>query len=233
MFDPALAFLAGLLTVAAPCVLPMLPVVLGVSMGRSHGLRPVFMAIGFAASFCLVALAFGSATHVLGLSQEVLRHIATGVLLVLGVLMIWRTPFDRLMLHLSPLFERADAVGRRAGPGIAGALTVGATLGALFTPCAGPVLGSILTLVATHEDPGRAAALLAAYSAGAAIPMLVIAYGGQFVARHLAGVARWAHRLQQAFGLLVIATALAMLFQYDALVVVWLSYFYPSIATGL
>ena len=88
---------------------------------------------------------------------------------------------------------------------------LGTTLGLVWTPCAGPVLGSILTLVATSKDTAWASVLLVAYAIGAALPMLAIAYGGQAVTTRVRSIARYSPRLQQAFGTVVIAFALAVL----------------------
>jgi cytochrome c biogenesis protein CcdA len=233
MINPLLALAAGVLTVAAPCVLPMLPVVLGASVGQHDRSRPVFIALGFAFAFCAVALAFSVFSHVLGLSQETLRGAATVMLLVFGLLMIWRTPFDWLAVRMNGMVNRANALGDRAGSGKLGGLVLGLTLGALWTPCAGPVLGSILTLVATAPDIGQAGLLLACYSLGAALPMMAIAYGGQYVTARVRRFAGRTHRLQQGFGVFVVLTAVAMFFDYDTLATVWLSNFYPQIATGL
>ena len=233
MIDPILAVLAGMLTVAAPCVLPMLPVVLGASVGQRDRTRPVFIALGFALAFSIVALLFGGLSRVVGLSQESLRDFAASMLLLFGVLMIWRTPFDWLAVRMNGALNRVNAVGDQAGAGKLGGLVLGLTLGALWTPCAGPVLGSILTLVATTPDIGNAGLLLACYSLGAALPMMAIAYGGQYVTTRVRQFANRARGTQQAFGILVILTAIAMYFQYDAVVTVWLSNFYPQAGTGL
>ena len=227
MIDPLLALLAGLLTVAAPCVLPMLPVLLGASVGQTSRWRPAFIALGFALAFCAAALLLGSVTQWAGLSPDLLRDAAIFMLLLFGLLMLWRRPFDWLGLRLSGLVNRAHAAGDRAGAGNRGGFVLGLTLGVVWTPCAGPVLGSILTLIATTPDAGRAALLLACYSVGAAVPMLGIAYGGQYATTRVRQLARHSHRMQQGFGVLVLLVAIAMYFQYDTLVSVWLSDFYP------
>lgn len=233
MNGPLLAVLAGLLTVAAPCVLPMLPVILGASVGQTSRWRPVFIAAGFALAFSCAALLLGSASQLAGLSEDFLRDAGLAMLLVFGVLMLWRAPFDWLAVRMNGLVNRAHAVGDRAGNGHWGGLLLGLTLGVVWTPCAGPVLGSILTLVATSPDTGHAAFLLLCYSLGAALPMLGIAYGGQVAATRVRQLARHTHRLQQGFGLLVIAIAIATYFQYDTAVTVWLSHLYPQARTGL
>lgn len=233
MIEVLLALLAGVLTVGAPCVLPMLPIILGGSIGQTQRARPLFIAAGFALAFSLVALVFSAVADALGLDQEILRNAAVVMLIGFGVLMVWSYPFTRLMAYLSGPLGYAHAVSARAGSGNVGGLVLGATLGVLWTPCAGPVLASILTLIATTTDLARAAVLLTAYAVGASIPLLGIAYGGQYVSTRVAPVVRHAHRVQQAFGVLVILVAVAMHYQYDGLITVWLSDFYPTARLGL
>lgn len=231
--NPLLALLAGMLTVAAPCVLPMLPVVLGASVGQTQRARPLFIALGFALAFSAVALLFGAASQALGLSQDLLRDVAAALLLAFGLLMVWPRPFEWLSMHASGVLNRVSGLGDRAGSGNLGGLLLGLTLGAVWTPCAGPVLGAILTLVATEPEPARAAVLLVSYSVGAALPMLAIAWGGQYASTRVRQLARYTHRLQQGFGVLVMGVAVALYFQYDSVITVWLSQFYPQGKTGL
>jgi cytochrome c biogenesis protein CcdA len=120
-----------------------------------------------------------------------------------------------------------------ATKGNVGGLVVGATLGIVWTPCAGPVLGSILAVIATSTDIAWGALLLLFYATGAAVPMLAIAYGGQWVTTRIRGVARFTKPLQQVFGVLVIGFAVALHFQYDTLITAWLSGFYPNGQLGL
>ncbi|HZJ17497.1 MAG TPA: cytochrome c biogenesis protein CcdA, partial [Chthoniobacteraceae bacterium] len=103
----------------------------------------------------------------------------------------------------------------------------------LWTPCAGPVLGSILTLIATATDLAWAAVLLGCYALGAAIPMLAIGYGGRYAATRIRRIAPYAAGMQRAFGVLVIAIAVATAFQLDTPVVAWISNFLPEGALPL
>ncbi len=218
-----LALMAGMLTIAAPCILPMLPILLGASIGQTSRARPALIALGFTLAFSACALAFGLFSQSLGLSQQSVRDTAVGLLLLFGIVMVWKRPFDWLMQRLSGVINVAHAVGQRAPPGKMGGLVLGMTLGVVWTPCAGPVLGAILTLVAAEQELGRAAALLLTYSAGAGIPMLLIGYGGQHLSTRVRLLVPYAQRLQQLFGLLIIMTAAAMYFQYDAIITLWLS----------
>jgi cytochrome c-type biogenesis protein len=127
-------------------------------------------------------------------------------------------------------FGGSTAVSRE---GLVGGFVLGTTLGLVWTPCAGPVLGSILTVVATSKDTAWASLLLVVYAVGAALPMLAIAYGGQAVTTRVRSIARVAPKLQQAFGIVVIAFAALSYFQYDTLIVSWLTGFYPNGQIGL
>lgn len=229
MLNLVLALLAGVVTVAAPCTLPMLPILLGASVGQSGKVRPAMIALGFVMSFSMVALALGAITRVFDFDPNHLRNAAAVLLLGFGLLMIWPAPFEWLSARLGG-FSSASPASR---PGVIGGFVLGTTLGLVWTPCAGPVLGSILTVIATSQDTAWASLLLIVYAIGAALPMLAIAYGGQAVTTRVRSIARLAPRLQQGFGVVVIAFAALSWFQYDTLIVSWLSRFYPNGQTGL
>ena len=228
MLNLVLALLAGVITIAAPCTLPMLPILLGASVGQTSKARPVMIALGFVLSFSVVALALSAITRAFDFDPSALRSAAAVLLAGFGLLMLWPTPFERLATRFGG-FSSSLATG----PGVLGGFVLGTTLGLVWTPCAGPVLGSILTVIATSKDTAWASALLVTYAIGAAIPMLAIAYGGQAVTTRVRSLARIAPRLQQGFGVVVIGFAVLSYFQYDTLIVAWLTQFYPNGQIGL
>ncbi len=232
MLDLMFALLAGILTIAAPCTLPVLPILLGASIGRPGRLRPAMIALGFVISFSATALLLGAITQAFDFDPSVLRSAASILLLGFGLLMLWPAPFEWLSSRLNGWLDLGASNTARS-EGALGGLLLGSTLGLVWTPCAGPVLGSILTLVATSRNLAWASTLLVAYAIGAALPMLGIAYGGQAATARVRSFARLAPRLQQAFGVVVIGFALAAYFQYDTLIVAWLTAFYPAGQTGL
>ncbi len=229
MLDLIFALLAGILTIAAPCTLPVLPILLGASIGRAGRLRPAMIALGFVISFSAAALLLGAITRSLDFDPDVLRSAAAILLLGFGLLMLWPKPFEWLAIRLNGWVD----LGAAQREGALGGLVLGTTLGLVWTPCAGPVLGSILTLVATSRNLAWASTLLVAYAIGAALPMLAIAYGGQAATARVRSLAALSPRLQQGFGVVVIAFALAAYFQYDTLIVAWLTGFYPTGQIGL
>jgi len=229
MLNLALALLAGVVTVAAPCTLPMLPILLGASVGHTNKVRPAMIALGFTMSFSMVALLLSAITRVFDFDPNHLRNAAAILLLGFGLLMIWPAPFEWLAVRIGGLGGHSAA----SRQGAIGGFVLGTTLGLVWTPCAGPVLGSILTVIATSKDTAWASLLLVVYAIGAALPMLAIAYGGQAITTRVRSVAHIAPRLQQGFGVIVIGFALLSYFQYDTLVVAWLTGFYPNGQIGL
>lgn len=191
------------------------------------------IALGFVVSFSAVALALSALTRIFDFDPTVLRSGAAILLLGFGLLMIWPAPFEWLSARIGGLLGTDVPAGLARGESSIGGFVLGTTLGLVWSPCAGPVLGSILTLVATSRDTAWASLLLVAYAIGAALPMLAIAYGGQAVTTRVRGVARYAVRLQQAFGIIVIAFAIASYFEYDTLITAWLTTFYPNGQVGL
>src|SRR6202049_4368102 len=232
MFNLVLALLAGVVTIAAPCTLPMLPILLGASVGQTGKLRPALIALGFVISFSAVALLLSALTRVFDFDPNVLRTAAALLLLGFGLLMIWPAPFEWLSIRINGI--AGSSVGNAAKrQGNVGGFMLGTTLGLVWTPCAGPVLGSILTVVATSKDTAWASMLLVVYAIGAAIPILAIAYGGQAVSTRVRSIARISPRLQQGFGAVVSAFAAFSSFQYHPLIVAWLTGFYPQGQIGL
>jgi len=233
MFNLLLALLAGVVTVAAPCTLPVLPILLGASVGQTGKARPAMIALGFVTSFSAAALLLSAITRIFDFDPNVLRTGAAILLLGFGLLMIWPAPFERLSIRVSGLINTTSAGNSVSRQGNIGGFLLGTSLGLVWTPCAGPVLGSILTVVATSKDTAWASTLLVVYAIGAAMPMLAIAYGGQAVTTRISSIARISPKLQQGFGAVVIAFAIASYFQYDTLIVAWLTSFYPNGQIGL
>ncbi|MBB4844949.1 cytochrome c biogenesis protein CcdA/thiol-disulfide isomerase/thioredoxin [Paucibacter oligotrophus] len=234
MLQAMLTFGAGVATVASPCILPMLPLILGASLtpARQQGragaqLRPLFIVLGFVLAFAAAAVLLGAATRVLGLSPQSLRLVSVLVLGGFGLMLAWPA-LDRLLGRLlqtpsAGLAGWGQRLGERATARQGGALLLGASLGLVWTPCAGPVLASVLALVASEAQPAKAAALLLLYALGAGLPMLLIAYGGQFFMHRLAALKRRAEALRRLFGLLMLLTAAAIHWQLDTQISAWLA----------
>jgi cytochrome c-type biogenesis protein len=217
-----LAFAGGIVTVLSPCVLPILPIVVGRSL-QSHRLGPVALVTGLVGGFSVAGSLLGiTANWLTGLTNG-LRMMAVAVLIVLGLLALFPSWSYKLMSAL-PL-------GRLREPkrvGLVGEFWLGTQLGLLWTPCAGPVLGAILVIAATSSQIGGAFGLLLAYGLGAAFPLLAIAYGGRRLGQSFLRLRPHSALLQKVGGGMIIAAAIAILLGWDVTIQLWLAPFFPT-----
>lgn len=219
-----LAILAGILTVLSPCVLPILPLIVGRSL-QSHRYGPVVLIIGLVSGFAVAGSLLGiSASWLTGFANGI-RSGAIVLLLMLGILTLFPSWSYRLFSYL-PLNRWTKAQSRI---GLWGEFWAGTQLGLLWTPCAGPVLGAILVLAAVNHQVGDAFRLLFAYGLGAALPLLVIAYGGRNLSQRVLGIRRHSQVLQKIGGAIVLGTAIAILLGWDVQIQLWLAPFFPRL----
>lgn len=219
-----LAFLGGVLTVLSPCVLPILPVLVGRSL-QSHKYGPIALVVGLVGGFALAGSLLGfTASWFTGLANA-LRYGAIVILLVLGLLAIFPDWSYRLFSYL-PIHRWTKEPTRG---GLGGEFWLGTQLGLLWTPCAGPVLGGILVLAAVNHNVISAFGLLVAYGMGAALPLLAIAYGGRAFSRRLLKLRSHSATLQRAGGVMIVVTAIAILLGWDVQVQLWLAPLFPPL----
>lgn len=198
-----IAFLAGMLTLLSPCTLPVIPFVFASAGGRKSQLLALLS--GMIIMFTVVALLV-SVT-----SQWVTRITAAGRWVALLFLTI--TALTLLSSHFAQLVTRPfvalgnhinNASNHRSG--LLAALLAGLATGMLWSPCAGPVLGAILSLAVLAKNPVSVSLLLVAYGGGAAVMLALIWFAGRgLVARLRPGVAFTA-RLRQGAGVLMLAS---------------------------
>jgi len=229
-----LAIAAGFLTILAPCILPVLPFLLGTSGGKSKW-RPLLIIGGFVLTFSLIGAAFATAGTFLGLDNNTLRSIAVVLLLLFGLALLFENVYEKAMSRLQPLFAKWSA--KVAGGSLrrndaASGLLVGFSLGLVWTPCAGPILGSILTLASRSADYPTTLLLMFAYALGAGLPMFGIAYGSHALQARLFRIGPWQGVLNKVFGSLIIIMALLILTGYDLALQTWLIQFYPASFTS-
>lgn len=200
------AFVAGIVTAISPCVLPVLPVLLAGS--ASGGIRrPYAVVAGLVVSFTAFTLAAAALLSALGLPGDLLRNIAIGVVVLVGLALLWP--------RLGDVVERPfAALGRRRPGDVGGGFLLGLNLGLLFTPCAGPVIAAIAVVAATQTLSLDAVLVTAAYAVGAGIVLLALAVAGR---RGLSTGRLRAHapRVRQGLGGVIVAAAVLMAFGLD------------------
>ena len=168
------AFVAGVLTVLSPCVLPILPIVLGAAASeRKYG--PAALAAGLAVSFVAIGLFVATIGYSVGLTAELFRQIAAALMIVLGAVLLLPSLQARLAMASGPIANWTDRrFGTQHGGSYAGQFSVGLILGAVWSPCVGPTLGAASILAARAENLTVVALTMFAFGIGAALPLLAI-----------------------------------------------------------
>jgi cytochrome c biogenesis protein CcdA/thiol-disulfide isomerase/thioredoxin len=206
----AFALVAGAATAISPCVLPVLPVVL--SAGATGGRRrPLGIVTGLTLSFTFATVALVYVIAALGLPDNLLRTVAIVVLLVFGATLLIPPVSARIETWLTRLTASRGGVGRNR-EGFWSGLVVGASLGLVYAPCAGPILAGVITVSASQPFTAGRLAVALSYGIGSAIVLYLLMLGGR---RITAPLARRSGRLQIAMGAIMVFVALAMLGDWD------------------
>jgi cytochrome c biogenesis protein CcdA/thiol-disulfide isomerase/thioredoxin len=202
-------FVAGAGTALSPCVLPVLPVVLaaGASGGRR---RPLGIVAGLVASFTFSTVALVYLIAALGLPDDLLRRVAIIVLLGFGITLLIPPLAARVEGYVSR-FAGGRQV-KRGGEGFWSGTVVGASLGLVYAPCAGPILAGVITVSASQSfSIGRLLVALA-YGLGSAVVLYLLMLGGRKATSRLA---RRSGALQMGMGAIMIVVAALMIGNYD------------------
>jgi cytochrome c-type biogenesis protein len=232
------AFVAGVLSISSPCVLPLIPLYLGHLAGVSTSpagtvdRQRVFVnAIGYVAGFAAVFVALGIALGAAGSLVSTASVVAGNRywLVRIGGIVLMLLGLQQLGLIRIPGLSQDWRVRRRlqSTGSFGSSFLIGATFGAGWSPCAGPILGAILTMAAGQADPTRSAVLLAVYSMGLAVPFLAFAALGtsgriiKGMSRHLSAVSSVSGAIMLAVGAIMILGIYQQLFVRIAAVVPW------------
>jgi cytochrome c biogenesis protein CcdA/thiol-disulfide isomerase/thioredoxin len=206
-----IAFAAGIVTAVSPCVFPVLPILFagGATGGKR---RPFAIIAGLVASFATFTLIATWLLKQLHLPQDFLRNLSIGLLLLVAATLIFP--------QIGAWVERPLARFSRRSPGgdLGGGFLLGASLGLVFVPCGGPVIGAISVNAARLDIGWQTVAITLAYALGAAVPMLAVAIFGQNATRRLRG---GAGRLRMALGVVMALAALAIAFDLDRKLQTW------------
>ena len=170
----ALAFAAGLLSILSPCVLPLVPIVLGAAVA-AHPLGAVALAAGLATSFTGLGLLLALAGFGLGIDAGSFRLAAAAIMIVLGTILLVPPWQAQLAAAGGPVSSWADRrFGGFASSGLAGQFAIGLLLGAVWSPCVGPTLGAASLLASQGRDLPQVALIMAIFGVGAALPLVAL-----------------------------------------------------------
>ncbi len=208
------AFLSGIVTIFAPCIWPILPIVL--SAGATGGERkPLGIVMGLAVSFMLATLALAFVVQVIPFDPEVLRLFAVFVIALLGLTLIIPTLGARLEGVVSRFASIGGRFTKNSGTGFWSGFITGFSLGLVWSPCAGPILATIATLAATQAVSFQVVLVTLAFVLGVSLPLFILAVLGKRVLTKTRALAPYTKRIQQSFGLIMILAAGAIYTGYD------------------
>ena len=142
------SFLAGVVTILSPCILPILPIVLSGGLGGGKA-RPIGVVFGFIVSFTFFTLALAPIVKATGISADALRNFSILIILGFGLTLLipqfqqWISKLFSLLSHFAPVQNQND--------GFFGGTLLGLRIGLIWTPCVGPIIASVITLAAANS----------------------------------------------------------------------------------
>lgn len=227
------AFVSGLLTILAPCIWPLLPIVLSSAVNGNKA-KPLGITLGIVGSFASFTLTVSYLVKIIPFDPNLLRIFAVAVIGFFGLTLIipqLAQLFESLISRLSGRLagNKIRAENRTAtGQGFKSGLITGIALGVVWSPCAGPILATIATLAATQSVNLGIIIVTLAYVTGIGIPLFVfVSYGAKLFSR-LKKISPYTGRIQKIFGLIMLLTSAAILTNYDKLIEAKLLNIFPS-----
>ena len=223
------AYLAGLLTLINPCVLPVLPIVLGTAL-QAHRLGPVALALGMTASFGILGVGIAALGPAIGLTAEAIARAGAFVMILFGLTLLiprLRDAFARPTARLSSQADTGiDQIDRKS---LRGQVMGGALLGAVWSPCVGPTLGGAISLASQGRNLAFAALTMTAFAAGVSTVILILAYATRsLLIRSRAALRTLATTGRPILGAVFALTGVVLFFNLNRPIEMWLIEHLPT-----
>jgi len=170
------ALLAGVLSTLSPCVLPIVPILLG-SAANAHRRAPLALAAGLALSYSIIGTVLAWAGSALGMDAGIFRNVGAIILGLLGIVLLSTNLQQRFALATSGIGNAGnDLISKMRLDGLVGQFAIGLVLGVVWSPCVGPTLGSAIVLASEGKHLAQVALVMGVFGVGAALPVVVLAY---------------------------------------------------------
>ncbi len=212
----SLALLAGVLSTLSPCVLPILPIVLGAA-ATEHRFGPAALGAGLGLSFVAIGLFIATIGFAVGLDTAIFRPAGAALLLIIGVVLVFPRLQERVTALASPVSNWVtQRFGSAGGSGVAGQFGVGFLLGAVWSPCVGPTLGAASVLAAQGKNLGQVTLTMLLFGLGAALPLVLIGMlSRQVIMRQRGRMLAAGVALKSALGIFLLVGSIAVLSGFD------------------
>lgn len=226
------AFISGLVTILAPCIWPLLPIIFSSSTSGGHR-KPLGITLGIILSFSVFTLSISYLVMVFHFDPNILRTIAAIAIAFLGLTML----IPQLLVRYELLITRlSNFIGGRSiatHHGFFGGFITGISLGIVWAPCAGPILATIATLGATQAVTFQVILVTLAYAVGVGVPLFLFSLLGVWLFQKSKFISAYTRHVQKLFGVVTIVTALLIYTNYDKVIQAKLLDTFPSYTTFL
>lgn len=220
------AFISGLVTIIAPCIWPLLPVVLSASLGGKKT-KSLGIVIGIMLSFSLVTLSISYILKLIPFDPNILRFVAVIVISFFGLTLIIPKLNETVEGWLTRLGGRFTPKNQEGG-GLISGLVAGLSLGLVWSPCAGPILATIAAVSATRTVNTEVILVTVVYVIGIGIPIFIFSIAGSRFFSQNKWFSRYTRFIQQVFGVIMILTAIAIYINLDKVIELKLLNVFPS-----
>ncbi len=217
------AYLAGLLTLINPCVIPVLPIVLATAV-QADKRGPLALAAGMSLSFVVLGVSVTAFGHLIGLTVDTLAQIGAWLMVAFGLLLLVPKGSAVMVAATSGLSARADAgMNELDGHSLRGQFAGGVLLGAVWSPCIGPTLGGAIALASQGQSLGHVTLIMTAFALGVSSFMLALAYGARgAIGRHNARLRKIAMASRPVLGLAFLLVGVGLLLKWHHVIEIWL-----------
>lgn len=232
--DILFAYLAGLLTLINPCVLPVLPIVLATALNADRR-GPIALAAGMSLSFVTFGMIVATFGRAIGLTEERLADIGAIAMICFGAILLVPALSSRFEVAMAGVSSKADStLGHSGGQGLQGQFLGGLLLGAVWSPCIGPTLGGAIALASQGESLFWAFLIMVGFAAGVSTLILGIGIGGQELIRKRTNALRGvAARSKPILGAIFVAVGLMIYFRVHHMIEFWAIQNLPQWLTDL
>lgn len=229
------AFLGGIITVLSPCVLPVLPIIFSGSVAEGQR-RPYGIIAGFILSFSLLTLTLTFLVRAFGIDPGILRYAAGGIIIVFSVVLIVPWFKEKFMAFINALLNKrkfeSQSKNSDSNGFFAGVLT-GFSLGAVWTPCVGPIMASVITLAISQSLDAGAVFITLSYALGTSIPLFAVMKGGRGLIQRFPLLSKNLSTMQRVFGVLMLVAGISLFTGWDRDFQSWMLNAFPKYGAGL
>jgi cytochrome c-type biogenesis protein len=169
-----LSFLAGVLSILSPCVLPLVPIIVGSAI-NTHRFGPYALALGLAVSFTIIGVFLATLGASLGIDQDLFRNIAAVLLIAFGIILLSSQLQASFATITAGVGNSGQSVlNKLSANSLGGQFVLGLLLGVVWSPCVGPILGATVTLASQGQQLGHVTLVMAIFGLGAGLPLILL-----------------------------------------------------------